>query len=359
MTDIVPAQANMSEILGISSTASDTRKPRQSRRHPGTLASREVQAALSLFAMPTAAPARLALACLGAGQFEAVQGACRIMAERDGVQTVVECDNDIGFSPEYAIRRLASRGPGVVQTFGAMVGVWLAQADGAPYDRKIERTAKDLLRAKGRRELPRSGYRAEDVLQCGEDVYTLMVTTVPRASTVERYRGRVVRRSLQISRLVEVETIDAQLALYTGAAGRGAQAVVKFRYHLGREIYDWLAGDDGEFFTMAGRLLRYHPDRQRYHILLGVAMAGVARSRGSRAEHELPLPDLLDLAALDPPARNASRLLYVQIGTAIEDLARDGVIPGAQLHLADRRAALSGRQAIEKAWVTFGAAASI
>jgi hypothetical protein len=112
----------------------------------------------------------------------------------------------------------------------------------------------------------------------------------------------------------------------------GTQSIVRFRYHLGREVHGWLVGEGAQYTQISGKLLTYHPVRQKYQILLGFCLAYYDRvnRKYNQTERRLRLPALLSLASLEVPDKRIAEF-FSTIEDALEDLSRDGVIPGLKL----------------------------
>lgn len=281
--------------------------------------------------IPTALPARDTLALLFAPRlWKADVGGGAILAEHGDTQLRLECDEALGLGPEQAIRQIARHGASAAQTFFALVGLWLERNANAPsHEVYMDACASDLLRYQRRRETPRGGYHAEDVQAKGRDVYLLSRISIPRASVLSYASGRREMSALSLGRLLSVEALDVrQDATETG----GALSAVQFRYHLGREVYEWVGGSQPQYARLSGAILTYHPIRQKYQILLGFCLAYYDRvnRKNRQEERRIRLPALFNLAAVEVPAKRISEFLET-IEQALEDLARDGVIPGLRL----------------------------
>lgn len=307
--------------------------------------------AASLFAsptlrVPTAAPARDALLALLSPHLWHVDAAGEaITAEpgAGGTQVRIECDDDIGFGPERAIQQITKNGASAAQTFLTMAGFWLEQAQGQPHETYVTAYASDLLRYQKRKETPRGGYHSQDILAKGRDVYLLSRISLPRASQVTHENGARVTRTLRITRLLSLESLDAQQT-FSAATNTGEQApagavaspprtLVTFRYHLGRDVYDWITGDRPQYAQVSKKLLGYHPVRQKYQILLGFCLAyydRVNRKDTQSSERRIRLPALLNLAAIAVPDKRIAEF-FSSIEDALSELAHDNVVPGLRL----------------------------
>lgn len=324
--------------------------------------------------VPTARPARDAFAMLFAGHAWQSDETAGVAWATNGDTTVqIDADDTLGFGVEQAVSLIARHGASVAQTFLALIGLYLEQnppgssnphGDSETY---VTAHASDLLRYQQRRETPRGGYHREDLLAKGRDVYLLSRLSLPRAaewrfSKASETSGET-STALHIGRLLSVDALDvADLALLgTGANEENPSAgrsVVRFRYHLGREVYEWVAGDNPQYAGVSGKLLTYHPIRQKYQILLGFCLAYYDRVNRKNASETrtIRLPALLSLAAVAIPDRRIAEFLS-SIEEALNDLSRTGVVPGLKLvrpanwpELLARRAA---REVIAQSVVTF------
>jgi hypothetical protein len=287
--------------------------------------------------MPTAEPAKDALSALFAPHlWKANAAGTAISAQRNDTHVLIECDDALGFGPERAIQQIAKHGASAAQTFLTMAGLWLQQnRDNPSHETYLTAHASDLLRFQRRKETPRGGYHREDLLAKGRDVYILSRISVPRSEVVAYDNGRRVVKTLSIGRLLSLESLDTEETV-DAAAPDEVRSVVRFRYHLGKEIYDWVCGDHPQYAAISGKLLTYHPIRQKYQILLGFCLAYYDRvNRKNRApERSIRLPALLGLAAIAIPDKRIAEFLTT-IEDALRELARDGVIPGVRLRKPD------------------------
>lgn len=295
--------------------ASIRRGPRLPARTPAT------------FRLPTSLTARDALSALFAPhRWETDAAGTALVAQLTGAQMRVEFDDVLGFGPERAIQQIARYGASVAQTFLSMATLWLEQNAGKPYETYLSAYASDLLRFQGRKATPRGGYHRDDLIAKGRDVYFLSRISIPRPEV-----GSAGRRSvagLSLSRLLSLESLEA--VTLTEDSGT-AHSIVRFRYHLSKEVYDWLGGDNPQYAMVSSKLLSYHPMRQKYQILLGFCLAYVDRMHQDSPEpRRLSLPALLTLADLSIPERRPAAFLTM-IEDALADLARDGVIPAVRL----------------------------
>ena len=98
-------------------------------------------------------------------------------------------------------------------------------------------------------------------------------------------------------------------------------------------MHNWIGGDNPQYALLSGKLLAYHPMRQKYQILLGFSLACYDRLHrdDNAGERRLSLSALLDLASLEIPPKRLAEFLST-IEDALTELARDGVVPGLRLH---------------------------
>jgi hypothetical protein len=251
-----------------------------------------------------------------------------------------------GFGPERAIHQITKYGASAAQTFLTMAGYWLHQNPwpAASHETYVTAYASDLLRFQGRKETPRGGYHRRDLLAKARDVYLLSRISVPRTEQVVYENGQRVVRTLRIGRLLSLESLDVSHSLGPpeigdegAAASDEPRALVQFRYHLGREVYDWVCGDRPQYAQISRKLLAYHPVRQKYQILLGFCLAyydRVNRKHRTSDVRRISLPALLNLAAIEVPEKRIAAFL-TSIEDALDDLSRDGVLPGLRLQKPD------------------------
>lgn len=294
-----------------------------------------------LIRVPTAAPARDALLALFAPHLWTISDSGAAITAAPGAgdtQVRIECDDEIGFGPERAVQQIAKYGASAAQTFLTMAGFWLEQAKDQPPETYVTAYASDLLRYQKRRETPRGGYHGADLLAKGRDVYLLSRISLPRATQVTHENGTRVTRTLSITRLLSLESLDAQQTMAAAPAVAGnvvaapPRTLVRFRYHLGRDVYEWVRGDHPQYTHLSRKLLGYHPIRQKYQILLGFCLAYYDRvsRKDVLRERRIRLPALLKLAAVSVPDKRIVEFL-TSIEDALGDLARDNVIPGLRL----------------------------
>ena len=294
----------------------------------------------SLLRVPTALPAKDTLLALFAPHlWRTDAGGTAITARvRDETQVRVECDEVMGFGPERAIQQIARHGASLAQTFLTMAGLWLQQigGTGASHETYLSVYASDLLRFQRRKQTPRGGYHQSDLLAKGRDVYLLSRISVPHSAVIAYEDGARVTKTLTIGRLLSVESLDAEQTMTQNENGEMLHSLVRFRYHLGRDVYDWVCGDHPQYAALSSKLLAYHPIRQKYQILLGFCLAYYDRvNRKNRQEtRSLSLPALLNLAALVVPQKRIGEFLQT-IEDALNDLGRDGVVPGIRLRKPD------------------------
>lgn len=259
-----------------------------------------------------------------------------IFAQRNETQVMLDCDDAIGFGPERAIQQIAQHGPATAQTFLALAGLWLRDNKGRSHETYMTVGASDLLRFQGRKPSSNHGFDIDEIMAKGRDVWVLSRISVPKAEAVTYKSGKQVR-SLSIGPLFMVQAFDVQQTLEPGEV----KSVVRFRYHMGRELFDWLCGEKPQFAEVSGKLLAYHPTRQKLQILLGFSLAYYDRvnDKQRRTEHKITLPALLNMAGLEIDKTNPKRFLE-QVEDALRELGSDGVIPGIALQKPGGWAAL-------------------
>lgn len=305
--------------------------------------------------LPTALPARDALFALFAPErwLPAPGGDDALVAQMDFAQVRVDLDRVLGFGPDDAARQIARHGAAAAQTFLTMIALWRKHRAGEPHESYLTVYASDLLRFQGRKATPRGGYHREDLLAKGRDVYLLSRISIPRTEERVEEDGRRTVKTLTVGRLLSLESLEA----VTVTEGDATQSFLRFRYHLSREVHDWVADDHGEFAAVNAALLGYHPIRQKYQILLGFCLAQIDRSRrGDPEPRRIPLPELLERAGIAFPEKRLAAFLTT-IEDAIAELARDRVLPGLQLikppGWTDLLAARKTREIVARSTVVF------
>jgi hypothetical protein len=205
---------------------------------------------------------------------------------------------------------LSKQGAAMIQTFLSLIGLWLEQNPTQSHETYLTAYASDILRYQGRKETEHGGYHRKDLLAKGHEIFQLSRLTLPSVSP----DGQV----LTLGRVLSLENLEisAENAEHSG------HSVLRFRYHLGKTVHDWVRGDSTQFTVISGKLLAYHPVRQKYHILLGLQLA-----RHQTGSAPLSLPDLLAQAGLEIPEKRPAEFLQ-SIEDALNDLSRDKVIPG-------------------------------
>lgn len=311
----------------------------------------------ALLRVPTAISARDTLSLLFAPHlWKADADGMAVTAQRGETQVRLECDDVMGLGPQEAIRQIAKHGASVAQTFFALVGLWRERNPGASHETYMTAYASDLLRYQQRKETGKGGYHRDDIMSKGRDLYLLSRISVPESSTLSFDKGRREAKRLSLGRLLSLEALETA-EISSDEAHVGGMSVVRFRYHLGREVYDWVGGKEPQYALLSGKLLTYHPVRQKYQILLGFCLAYYDRvNRKNRQDtRRISLPALLNLAAIEVPNKRISEFL-TSIEEALSELSRDGVIPGLKLvkpanwteliAKRDTRAIIAGSQVI-------------
>jgi hypothetical protein len=296
-------------------------------RIPATLTAREM---LTLLFAPS--------------QWSADADGLAVTARQGETHLRLELDDATGLSPDAAIRQIAKHGAAkhgasVAQTFFALIALWMERNPEASPETYLTVSASDLLRYQHRKETPRGGYHSDDILAKGRDIYLLSRISIPVASVRSVDGGKREARTLALGRLLSLESLEfTQVGPAQDSPSdetnhqAGYASIVQFRYHLGREVFRWVGGEQARYALLSGKLLTYHPVRQKYQILFGFCLAYYDRvSRRSPEDiRRLSLPALLNLAAIPVPDKRIAEFLS-SIEEALEDLSRDGVIPGLKL----------------------------
>ncbi len=239
----------------------------------------------------------------------------------DGLR--VNLSNAIGFDAQTAIAHLTRHGASVVQTFLTLASIWREQAGDASYDTYVEVFASDILRHQGRQQTPRGGYHQADTLSKGRDVFILSRLLMP-VDTSE------AGGSTTLARFISVEQLETKVSIGT------SESYVRFRFHLGEPFEHWMSMLDRGSWEVAGKLLQYHPQRQKYHILLGICLANLAwksRYEGHTAA-VVPLREILMLSHLHQHGHRPGAFVS-SLEDALQDLNRDGILPGVRLSKPD------------------------
>lgn len=309
----------------------------------------------TLVRLPTAASARHVVAALADrdGWQPTTDRAQIVCTPRTGdadVSIACSCEPPDAYTSERALDAVAQFGAAAAQVLFGLANMWLERNRNLPYDRYVEASVSDLLRYMGRAEKRKGGYARDDLLAYGHIVYMLSNLSVPRTEAFQRGRERGRERHIiRIERLINVEYFEMEESLFPG----GRNAVLRFKYHLGSEVHSWLCGPRPQYRDISGRLLQYHPRRERFHILVGFALAFYdrANARRARGDHRIHLASLLRLIGEDVPDLHPSRYV-AQVRRAIDGLRADGVIPGIRL-CEGCGPVVSARQATQRIVVEF------
>ena len=300
--------------------------------------------------LPTSEYMKDAMMGLSRGKFIPTEGLDGVFTLIGDTQLRIECDDASGLDTVRAVEMLSTYGPATMQTFLGLMGLWMEHNPGASHETYFTVRASDLMRYMHRRETAGGGYNTDDQMQKGREVFLLSRATVPRATTKVHRAGKLTVQTLSVDRLIHVQTLAAQRTL---EEGKEIQSILEFRYHPNKEMHEMLCGDTPQFAEVSGKLLAYHPAREKYQILLGFGLAFYDRvnRKYAQKQRKIELLSLLALAGIPVPARNFPRFLDT-MQKAVEALSADGVIPGAVLSFPNS-SALSGRHLLAKAVVTF------
>jgi len=272
--------------------------------------------------LPVAAPAHGALTALfSSARWQPDPGGAGISATTSGGAVHLEADGEGDAAVGAALREVARHGASAAQTFLALAALWRETMGDAPHETYMTVYASDLLRYQGRKATPRGGFHKEDLLAKGRDVWLLGRVRLP-VTRVRTDADGSVRTESQLGRLISLESLESVTT--SPAGGEPAESLLRFRFHLGGEVARWLGGDNARSVAAGGALLTYHPTRQKYQILLGLALAHAAAEAGE-VDIEIPLLDLLGRAGLRfPDVRMLAFLTMIE--DAVAELARDRVV---------------------------------
>ncbi|MEI6430932.1 MAG: hypothetical protein WCP07_02010 [bacterium] len=291
-----------------------------------------------------------------------------VMATRQDASVRVDSDELAGLSAEATLKQIARQGASVAQTFFALIGLWQERNMGKPYETYLTIYASDLLRYQGRRQTRNGGYHKEDILAKGREIYLLSRISVPLAATHTATNADGGTRDIRLTslgRLLSLESLEIAETTDRDKEGTITQSssVVRFQYHLGKTVQNWVGDDHANHAQISGKLLTYHPVRQKYQILLGFSIAcydRLHRDDDGRLRR-ISLPDLLNLASLEIPQKRLSEFLAT-IEDALNELGRDGVVPDLHLQKPERwhemLARRDARSVIAGSSVTFSALSS-
>jgi hypothetical protein len=304
--------------LAVSTLAS---RHRQSTKRIGP---RGQIAAASSVRIPTTAAATKALISIINTKLWSEQASDEQLVTKIPSETLrVNLSNSIGFDATTAIAHLTRHGASVVQTFLTLASIWREQSGNARYDTYVEVFASDILRHQGRQQTPRGGYHQADTLSKGRDVFILSRLLVP-VDESETGGGT------KLSRFISVEQMETKVAPGT------SESYVRFRFHLGEPFQHWMSMLDHGSVDVAGKLLQYHPQRQKYHILIGICLAHIAwkcRYEGHTGT-VVPLREVLMLSHLNQHGHRPGAFVS-SLEDALQDLSRDGILPGVRLNKPD------------------------
>ena len=300
--------------------------------------------------VPTTEYLKDALLALARGEFTPTEGNGGVFAVLGDTQIRIDCDDTAGFDALTLVKMLSAYGPATMQTYLALIGLWVENNSGATHETYFTARASDLMRYMHRRETGKGGYNVEDQKQKGREVWILSRTTVPYAIFTRFPNGKKTVETISLDQLIHLQTLTAVRTLEDG---KEVQSILEFRYHPNRQMYEMLCGDTPQFAQISGKLLSYHPVREKYKIILGIALAFYDRvnRKHNREMHTISLAALLRLAGIEVPKSNLARFVK-QIECAIDKLGKDGLFPGAVLNMPES-SALSMRQKFSAAEVSF------
>ena len=290
--------------------------------------------------VPASAPARDLMALFFAPHLWRTDAVGETLtAARGNTSVRLELDEMMGFGAEEALKQIAKQGASVAQTFFSLLGLWQERnATATSHETYMTVYASDLLRYQGRRQTKSGGYHRDDILAKGREIYLLSRISLPLSATHTSDAGRREARVMSLGRLLSLESLEMAETVDRDADGKitHSSSVVRFRYHLGKTVHDWIGGDNPQYALLSGKLLTYHPIRQKYQILLGFSLACYDRLHrdDNCGERRLSLLALLDLASLKVPQKRIAEF-FSTIEDALSELARDGVIPGLRLQKPD------------------------
>ena len=302
-----------------------------------------IKGAVSL-PVATGDSAKDSLIAIDRGKFRATGDGDGVLARVGNTTVYVKCDEAIGFGALRALEMLAACGPGMLQTFLGLMGLWIERNVGASHETYFTVRVSDLMRYMHRTEANKAGYNMPHQIKKGHEVFVLSRITMLGEKETQYTCGGIS--------VGKIMTLTFQTAF---EGPKEIQSMVEFRYHPNREIYEMLAGSAPQFAEVGGKLLSYHPVSEKYHIMIGFGLAyydSVSQKLGS-SKREIGLVDLLRLAGIEIPRLNVARL-YARIEVAFEDLKNDGVIPGVKLIMPTCRT-MSLRKKIEAGTVTLPA----
>lgn len=270
-----------------------------------------------------------------------------ITYQDDDTELKIDCDDLLGFGPDAAIAAIAKMGPSVAQTFLAMVSYWLDTQRGHTHESYTTVRVSDLMRHMGKKEIGTGGYHSKDIIARGREVWLLGKINVHSYQDTNYNKKPPESRTMTMGPLFIIQTTEFQQSKSDPLCSS-----IAFRYHLSGALYDWVSGNNVQYKDISAKILHYHPYNQKYHVLLGFCLAYYDRVNGLKGGNRtISLPALLNLAGIEMPRNNLPRFTE-QIARVIEELAQDGVIPGAVLTL-DTSASISSRKAIKNASVVF------
>ena len=273
-----------------------------------------------------------------------------LLTSPQNTPTVIAPDKTL--APDEALTSLAKQGAAMTQTFLSLIGLWLEQNPTQSHEIYLTAYVSDVLRFQGRKETEHGGYHRKELLAKGHEIFEISRLTLPSISTDGQ--------TITLGRLLSLESLEiSAISASNNENSENSESVLRFRYHLGKTVYDWIRGENAQFGVISGKLLTYHPLRQKYHILLGLQLAFYQTNAVQNREEgivKLSLMDLLAQAGLEIPHKRPAEFLQ-SIEDALNELARDKVIPGLQFvrpsHWPELLAARKTREIIRQSHVTY------
>ncbi len=289
----------------------------------------------------------------GGAQFRETETGDAVIRSLGKTQVRIDCDADAGLDTMQALNRLATDGPALMQVFLGLNALWLKCNPGASHETYLSITVTDLLRFMNRKEFEAGGYKAEDQQEMGKKIYLLSKVSIPMAhrKVVNHKKGTRIEETLTLGPLFMMQHMKLNKVTEDG---KEVSSSTMFRYHLNEEIHAALCGDEPQFAMLSAKILSYHPDRDKLHIMLGVALAyydKVSRRSNRRGMRSYSVSTVLEKNGIEIPKRNPG-LFLKQLQRAIRDLDSDNVIVGAAITFPED-STLTDRERVKRGVITF------